>query len=84
MLLVNIHVVKADIFFETELFFIDDDLAELYLSLTRRILSSENALAPETRNTTIKYLFDHCVELLKHRTSCKYLGSSIRIYMHLY
>ncbi|KAI7894857.1 uncharacterized protein EV154DRAFT_599678 [Mucor mucedo] len=47
---------------------VDDDLAELYLSLTRRILSSENALAPETRKTTVKSLFDHCVELLKYRS----------------
>lgn len=70
MLLVNLYRVILDKFNTKR--FIDDDLAELYLSLTRRILSSENALAPETRKTAIKAHFDKCVELLKHRTSCKY------------
>lgn len=50
---------------------IDDDVIDLYLSLTRRILFSENALEAEHRNTAIQSHSDKCVDLLKHRPSCK-------------
>lgn len=70
------NVVGKFLYFKNELIRLifpeDDDLVELYLSLTRRILSNENVLAPETRKTTVKDLFDRCVELLKYRSPCKY------------
>lgn len=47
---------------------IDDDLVDLYLSLTKRILSSNAALSSEARNTAIQNHFDITVDLLKYRT----------------
>jgi tRNA guanosine-2'-O-methyltransferase len=46
-------------------------MVELYLSLSRRVLYSENALEADQRNAAIQNHFEKCVDLLKHRTSCK-------------
>lgn len=48
--------------------YVDEGLAELYLSLTSRIL----LIGFEGVNESIQIHYDKCVELLKYRAPCKY------------
>lgn len=58
---------------------VDEGLAELYLSLTRRILLS----GFQGTNESIQSHYDKCVELLKYRAPCKYHFSSICEHLYL-